>query len=43
MSVTQRKDDHEQVCRTAQSKKVSNALVIRDAVEKYVAGNLGNE
>lgn len=37
ITVTLRKADYEEVCRLARRMKVSNAWVIRDAVEKYVA------
>jgi predicted transcriptional regulator len=36
ISVTIPPDHYEQVCRIAKAKKVSNAWIIRDAVEKYV-------
>ena len=36
ITVTVPKGDYEQVCRMAKSKKVSNAWIIRDAVEKYI-------
>ncbi len=29
-------DNYEQVCRMAKGKKVSNAWIIRDVVEKYI-------
>ena len=36
ITVTVPPDHYEQVCRMAKSKKVSNAWIIRDAVEKYI-------
>ena len=35
ITVTIPPDHYEQVCRAAKAKKVSNAWIIRDAVEKY--------
>jgi hypothetical protein len=39
ITVTLPKSDYEEVCRLARSKRVSNAWVIRDAVEKYIAAD----
>ena len=36
ITVTDPPDHYEQVCRMAKGKKVSNAWIIRDAVEKYI-------
>ena len=36
ITVTVPSDHYEQVCRMAKGKKVSNAWIIRDAVEKYI-------
>ena len=36
ITVTVPPDHYEQVCRMAIAKKVSNAWIIRDAVEKYI-------
>lgn len=36
ITVTIPPEHYEQVCRMAKAKKVSNAWIIRDAVEKYV-------
>jgi predicted transcriptional regulator len=36
ITVTVPPDDYEQVCRLAKARKVSNAWIIRDAVEKYI-------
>lgn len=36
ITVTVPPGDYEQVCRMAKAKKVSNAWIIRDAVEKYI-------
>lgn len=36
ITVTVPPDHYEQVCRMAKGKKVSNAWIIRDAVEKYI-------
>jgi hypothetical protein len=39
ITVTLPKSDYEEVCRLARNKRVSNAWVIRDAVEKYIAAD----
>jgi len=39
ITVTLPKSDYEEVCRLARHKRVSNAWVIRDAVEKYIAAD----
>lgn len=36
ITVTVPPDHYEQVCRMAKGKKVSNAWIIRDAVEKHI-------
>ncbi len=36
ITVTVPPSDYEQVCRMARARKVSNAWIIRDAVEKYI-------
>jgi len=36
ITVTVPPDHYEQVCHMAKGKKVSNAWIIRDAVEKYI-------